>query len=337
MTPTLYNDLSLEKQVALQKENTWDLEDDIDWSQGVDLSKYFLPLDKDAIAFPELTAPQRLALSQLMGLVINATIGEMEGVIDRLRDVAWEELLRRYPVNPEMRELGELFFEEEQKHARAFARYIEVFCATTGVPRDSLERLMPKAYGSRFLSAIRANARQGGFAFWWVVAGVEEVSIQVYQMMHKHEKNLDPLFFTVHRKHLEDEARHRGYAFLMLELAQSSPGSLRERLVRKTDLILSQVMTAGWVLAELHRIFDATQLKDEHPFFATIAECLPAIQKVGVFELARRMFKSAPYISFVLNVQHQKQTARFAKKYKIWSLPLPKPEIPRLFSDGVSL
>ncbi len=336
MTPTLYNDLSLEKQVALQKEQAWDLEDDIDWSQGVDLSKYFLPLDKESIAFPELNPTQRLALSQLLGLVINSTIGEMEGVIDRLRDVAWEELLRRYPVNPEMRELGELFFAEEQKHARAFARYIEVFCASTGVPRQSLERLMPKSYGSHFLAAIRANARAGGFAFWWVVAGVEEVSIQVYQMMHKHEAKLDPLFFNVHRKHLEDEARHRGYAFLMLELAQSSPGSLKERLVRKTDLMLAQVMTAGWVLAELHRIFDAAALKDEHPFFKTIAECLPAIKKVGLFELGRRLFKSAPYISFVLNLHHQKQTARFAKKYKIWHLPLPTPVIPRLFTDGVA-
>lgn len=335
MIPTLYNDLSLQKQVELQRDHAWDLETGIDWAQGVDLSRYFLPLDDKSIAFPGLTAKQRRTLSQFMGLVINTTIGEMEGVIDRLRDVAWEQLLRRYPVNPEMRELGELFFEEEQKHARTFARYIEIFCNQTGVPRASLNRLLPQSFGSRFLSAIRANAEQGGFAFWWVVAGVEEVSIQIYQMMHKHQASLDPLFFSIHRRHLEDEARHRGYAFLMLELAQSSPASWKERCVRKADLLVAQVMTAGWVLAELHKILEVGKLKSEHPFFGELAECLPALKKMGTVGLLKALFTSAPYISFVLNLHHQKQTARFADRFRVWRLPLPKPTLGELTTDFI--
>ncbi len=336
MNPTLYNDLSLERQLALQKERAWDWEKDIPWHLGANPAQYLLPLDADAIAFPDLNEKQRLVLSQFMGLGVNATIGEMEGVIDNLKEVAWERLLRRCPVNPEMWELGELFFAEELKHARTFAKYLEVFCQSTGVPQASLQQLMPKAHGTRFLASIRANAHQGGFAFWWVVSAVEEVSIQIYQMMHKHEAGIDPLFFHIHRKHLEEEARHKNYAFLMLELAQSAPGNWKERLVRKTDLLLAQTMTAAWLVAELHRIFDAERLRKDHPFFETLASCLPSLKKIPLWDLPRRLFMTAPYVSFVLNLHHQKLTARFAHKHGVWRLPLPKPKLSSLYTHGIA-
>ncbi len=334
MTPTLYNDQSLAKQALLQRDHTWDLDADIQWSRGVDLSKYFLPLDADSIVFPGLDVEARRTLSQYLGLVVNATIAEMEGVIDRVRDPAWDTLLRRYPVNPEMRELGDLFFEEERKHARAFGRYIEAFCAQSGVKRESLERLLPRATGSRFLSVVRANALQGGFAFWWVVSAVEEVSVQIYQMMHHHEAGLDPLYFQVHRRHLEEEARHRGYAFLMLELAQTSPATVLQSVLRKTDLVLAQTMTAGWVMAELHKIYAVRELASEHPFFASLAKTLDHLKSLSPWEIVRRLFVTAPYISFVLNTRHQKQTARYAEKFKVWSLPLPKPKLGKLDVKG---
>lgn len=336
MIPTLYNDQSLEKQASLQRDHTWDLETDISWSRGVDLSKYFLPLDAQSLVFPGLAKEARRTLSQFLGIVVNATIAEMEGVIDRVRDPAWDNLLRRYPVNPEMRELGDLFFAEERKHARAFGRYIETFCATSGVKRESLERLLPKAQGSRFLSVVRANAGQGGFAFWWVVAAVEEVSVQIYQMMHKHEAGIDPLYFQVHRRHLEEEARHKGYAFLMLELAQTSPAGWREKLLRKTDLVLAQTLTAGWVMAELHKVYDARALKDEHPFFASLAQSLEHLAQLKPWEVVRRLFVTAPYVSFVLNTRHQRQTSRFAEKFKVWSLPFPAPKIGKLDTAGAT-
>jgi hypothetical protein len=123
----------------------------------------------------------------------------------------------------------------------------------------------------------------------------------------------------------------------MLELAQTSPCSWKEKILRKTDLVLAQTMTAGWVVSELHRIFEATELKDEHPFFAQIASCLPAMKQVPVWELVRRLFVTAPYISSVLNLQHQKQTLRFAKKYHIWRIPLPKPQTGQLSTEAVPL
>lgn len=333
MIPTLYDDLSLEKQAALQHSKAWDIDTQIPWAQGVDRSKFFLPLDADALVFPGLSAAQRRTLSQYLGIVINATIAEMEGVIDLLRRPAWEEMLEKHSANPELWALGEKFFAEEKKHSAAFNRFIDVFCQSEGVNQASLRRLLPQGRGSTLLRAIRLNAESGGFAFWWLVAGVEEVSVQIYQMMHKHEKSLDPLYFAVHRMHLEEEARHRSYAFLMLELAQEIPSTLREKLIRKTDLVLAQSMTAAWVLSQLSRVRVAKELEKEHPFFKDLSSCLPALSKVPLWKVVRSLFTSAPYIGFVLNVRHQKQTLRYAQKYGVWRVPMPIPQIGALYTE----
>lgn len=332
-TVALLDDVSLAAQIELQKKHAWDLEKDIDWKMGVDPEKFLLPLDADAIAFPGASESQRLALSQLMGLVINATIAEMEDVIHKLKDSAWNGLLRKYPVNPEIRELGELFFEEERKHSRAFDRYIQIFCESQGIARADLDRLLPKSFGSLFLKAIIANANWGGCAFWWVVASVEEVSIELYKQIHKYKKEIDPLFYTVHRKHLEDEARHRSYAFLMLELIEKTETGPIQKLFRKGDLLCAQIFSAGWVLAELHKVFEVEALRGRHPFFAELATCLPLLRKVPPATLLRRFFVSAPYISLVLNAKNHRLTLRAAKQQHMPLVPLPDPELPPLFTN----
>jgi hypothetical protein len=333
MIPTLYDDISLEKQAAMQQSKAWDIDTQIPWSVAVDRSKYFLPLDAEALVFPGLDAAQRRTLSQYLGLVINATIAEMESVIDLLRRPAWEELLQKHSANPELWALGECFFAEEKKHAVAFNRFIDVFCQSQGIKPNSLRRLLPQGRGSSLLRAIRLNAEAGGFAFWWVVAGVEEVSVQIYQMMHKHEQAIDPLYFAVHRMHLEEEARHRSYAFLMLELAQEIPSTFKEKLIRKTDLMLAQSMTAAWVLSQLSRVHVAKELAEEHPFFAELNACLPALSKVPLWKIVHSLFTSAPYIGFVLNLRHQKQTLRYAQKFGVWRLPMPVPQMGALYTE----
>src|SRR5262249_37618643 len=124
---------TLEHQTRLQRRLAWDLERDIPWELGVDVGRPFLPLDDWGIAFPGASGAQRPALSQFMGLVVNATISEMEDALPKLRQAGWQRLLDEYPANPELRDLGELFFAEEAKHARAFSRYLTEFCHATGV------------------------------------------------------------------------------------------------------------------------------------------------------------------------------------------------------------
>lgn len=316
---------ALRQQIQWQRTRAFDLERDIAWEKGIDLSRSFLPLDHDAIAFPGATESQRIALSQYLGLVINGTISEMEAVIHKLKDVAWHSVLRSYPVNPEMFELGELFFDEEVKHSRMFGRYNEHFCKASGVEARDLDVLLPKAFGSYFQKAIIANARTGGHAFWWLVASAEEVSIEIYRNIHRHASEMDPLYHQIHKRHLEDESRHRNYAFLMLSLIEARDGSLARWFHRKTDLLFAQAFCTGWVVAELTKVFEVKRLASRHPFFETLASCLPLLRQVPPLDLARRLFVTAPYISLVLNTKNHRHTSAAAVESKVLRFPFPTP------------
>ena len=315
--------------MAEQKRHAWDLESSINWNAGIDLNSYFLPLDTDNIAFPGATADQRLALSQFMGLVVNATIAEMETVAYRIRDAAWRQILEDFPVNPEMKALGEQFFEEEIKHAQMFARYVQEFANAVGVEPAELDRILPKAYGSAFQSAIQRNARQGGHAFWWVVALVEEEAVLLYQQMYRHRKTLDPLFYEVHKRHFEEECRHTNYAFLMLKLIKDRPKTWRQTVHQKVDRMYSELFTTTWVLAELHKVFSVKELAHKDPFFETLASCVPLMKKLGWRELAKKLFVSAPYVSSVLNPRYHRLTSAAAAEHGAlgFSYPEPNPEV----------
>ena len=121
-----FDHVALTKQLELQKKHAWNLEQDFLWSSGIDLEKPFVPMDENNIAFPGASLEQRIALSQMIGLMVNETICEMECSLPRLKFQAWEQHLRRFPVNPEMFALGELFFEEEEKHAESFKRFLHI-------------------------------------------------------------------------------------------------------------------------------------------------------------------------------------------------------------------
>jgi hypothetical protein len=328
----LFDHKALRAQVLRQKKHAWDLSKDINWGQGIDPKRYLLPLDNDAVAFPGASAEQKLALSQLLGLIINSTIAEMEDVITKLRTTAWENILRSYPVNPEMWELGELFFEEETKHSLAFSQYNQIFCQSQGINRESLDLILPKAYGSLFLKAIVKNAKWGGHAFWWVVAAVEEVSIEIYREMNRHRSTIDPLYFEVHFKHMEEESRHHNYAFLMLEIINRRDPGLFSTFHKKTDLLIAQIFSTGWVIAELNKVFEAKRFKNEHPFFETIASCAPLLKNLPPHELARRLFISAPYISLVLNTGHHRLTSASAQRHHAFSIPFPSPSAVETFA-----
>ncbi len=324
-TQVLYDPQALALQVTRQKKYAWDLDKQIPWHLGVDTSSYLLPLDCQSIAFPGASAEQKLAISQLLGLIVNSTIAELEDVITKLRYTCWIEILRSYPVGPELEQLGELFFEEEQKHSKAFHKYNLTFCRDLGIDVSDLNRLIPKAYGSLFLKAITQNAKFGGHAFWWVVAAVEEVSIDLYKNISPFKKEIDPLFHEVHLRHMEEESRHHNYAFLMLEVIRERQKSVSDYFFSKTDRALGQVFTSGWVVAELSKVFEAKKFKHKHPFFETLASCEPLFKQVGPLDLAKKLFVSAPYISLMLNGKNHKKTSKIALEHKALSFPFPEP------------
>lgn len=317
---------SLSRQVRLQRKLAWDLDKDIPWHLGVDPNRPLLPLDDHSIAFPGASAEQQLALSQLMGLIVNATISEMEDALPNLKHAGWLRLLREFPVGPEMEELGELFFDEEAKHARAFSKYLDLFCGAVNVERRDLDRLLPKAFGSYFQKAITSNALHGGHAFWWVVASVEEVSIAIYHQMLRNRQAIDPLYLALHRRHLEEESRHANYAFLMLNLVSRKPSSMREHFHRKVDFVLAQLAGGPWVVSELYKFFEVKHLKGVHPFFDTLASCIPLFERMSKPELVRRMFFAAPYVSWLLNPAWRKEHEASASALGAFVPPIPKPE-----------
>ncbi len=165
-----------------------------------------------------------------------------------------------------------------------------------------------------------------GMLFWWVVASVEEVSIEIYRPIHKHRTTVDPLFHVLHQRHLEDEARHRNYAFLMLNLIQERQSTLRRYYHRKTDLLLAQTLSSVWVIAELSKVFEVQKFKKEHPYFETLASCLPLMKKLSLVDIFRRFFVSAPYVSVVLNLKHHKHTFKTSEKQQAFRFPFPDPK-----------
>jgi hypothetical protein len=317
--------MELQHQIGLQKKHAWDLDDDIPWHLGIDQSKFLLPLDDQSIAFPGASVEQQLALSQFMGLVVNATISEMEDALPKLKYSGWQRMIDEYPVGPEIVELGEMFFDEEAKHARAFGKYLDIFCNTLGVDREELDPLLPKAFGSNFQRAITQNAYNGGHAFWWVVASVEEVSISIYHQIFRHRPFIDPLYYQLHRRHLEEESRHANYAFLMLNLINQKPSSFRAVMHRKADFVISQIAGAPWVISELYKFFEVKKLKHKHPFFEVLASCVPLYEQMSKPELIRRMFLAAPYVSWLLNPEWRKLHVQVARDHGAIVPRFPKP------------
>ncbi|MBI1861465.1 MAG: diiron oxygenase [Deltaproteobacteria bacterium] len=315
----------LSNQISRQKKYAWDLERDLPWELGVDPDKFLLPLDENAIVFPGLDDELRLALSQFAGLFVNTAISEMEGVIDKLRDCAWRECLRRNPVNPELETLGELFFDEELKHSRLFKRFNLAFCDRLGIDPKYLQQILPQTFGSRFLDTIIDNAKDGGHAFWWVVASVEEVSIGVFRQMASEKAGIDPLFFEVHRRHMEEEMRHCNYAFLILDLIHKRSKNLRQHYHARTDLILAQTSSSTWLLGELQKMWRVQKMGSLHPFFTRLVRVVPHFKRISPLKLPHILYASSPYLSLFLNLRRHPLTLAKAIQTGTPHLPMPRP------------
>lgn len=316
---------SLQKQVQLQLRHGWDLQADIPWSGGIDLSKPFVPLDENNICFPGLSKDQRRVFSQFLGLAINETILEMEEALPKLRFAAWEKLLESTRAPQELKELGEIFFDEEEKHSRAFQIFRDQFCHQTGVDPRDLKSLLPSGFGSHFMSLMKSNAEAGGTALWWVVASVEEISVKVYRAMVPHRGVLDPLFVALHRLHAEEETRHENYAFLMIELAKTRERGLWGRFQGKTETLLAELVAGPWVLTELSKVFRAKQFS--HPFFRDLSSCLPHVHNMKPPEIVRTFLWQAPYISWLINPAFRQKHREVLSKTGALSWPIPERKI----------
>ncbi|MEW6056787.1 MAG: hypothetical protein AB1540_09240 [Bdellovibrionota bacterium] len=323
---SLYDEESLIKMVELQKATQWDLEKAIDWQLPIDLNKPLVPLDEKALFFPGAGKEERLAISQMMGLVIAAAICEMEESLIRLRSVGWDQLAAKYPVNPEFVELGEQFFAEEEKHSEAFRRYLKKFADTAGIEFEVLREVLPVIESTKTEFILRKNLELGGYSFWWIVAQVEQEFLLLYNALAPFKQSLEPLYFDIHRKHFEEEARHASFPYLLLELLITRSTHPLNLVHQKADLMVSQLLQAMWTVNSLSRLKKLKKIKQKHPLFDALLKVYPLFEKQPVHRIFWGLFTSVPYVSSLVNPFYHRKFLKFTERMGAFSIPFPAPE-----------
>ncbi len=321
--PSLYLEATLAEQCNLQKTHAWDLESAIDWNRSVDLSKPFVPLDESALFFPGASAEQRLAISQMMGLVIAASVCEMEECLLRLKKSCFHDVCDRHPVSPEFENLGELFFEEEEKHSKAFRRFLKIFSEEVHLDPWSLREVLPMIEQTKTEWLLRKNLDQGGHTFWWVVANVEQEFLRLYTTLQPFQKALDPLYFDLHRRHYEEEARHSSFPYFMIEIYQSRTFGLRQILHQKIDFMLAQGIQVAWTLAALQSMKKIKRLRFVHPFFEVLGRAFVHFESQSGLKTLWQVMTSTPYVSSLVNPSSHRKVIQFLNETGTPKLPFP--------------
>lgn len=320
------DEVALGKILERQKRLSFDIEKAVHWDRGIDLSRYFVPLDGENLVFPGASPEQRKVLSQFLGLFIAQTFGEMETGLVQAKEQVWKKNLERFPVNPEFEAFGEQFFTEEEKHSRMFRRYLDVFASQTGVSPVELRTILPTVSDTTVYKVLKLNSAVGGHALWWVLTLVEEISILIYKQIQPFKKDLDPLYYEIHRRHFEEEVRHSPYSYWMLEHLYKRDKTLSGVVFQKTDVMLAQAMEVTWALASFARLGNVRKLKAKHPFYATLYSCLPLLVSISPIEVVRRLFVTAPFVSLLLNPNYHGDYQTLVAKLRALEMPIPKPQ-----------
>lgn len=288
-----------QRMLQLQRESAWDLETDLDWS-GLAAGQALLPCPPSFGDMLGLDQHERLAVSQLLGLMAVQAIAEHERVMGAVQDLCWRLPVRKAGLSPDVIALGDQFFAEEAKHARAFGRYVETFASVHGIPRDALAAILPTySHDSWFTRLFRANARFGGRAIWWLVLMTEEESIDLHRRIGSSGTPVEPLFRRLNELHFEEERRHSGYSPLMLRTL-SAPSTLLGRVLARTDYAFAVVLHAAWVLCQMRRATRVAEHAHRHPFFAAVASVFTKLNRKPVLRRLTIVLNEVPYASELL-------------------------------------
>jgi len=319
----LYDEKSLLKLLKLQKKHNWDLETSFNWDAPIDLEKPLVALDKQAFLFPGASKEQRIVISQMMGLLIASAIASMEDFLIAQEKPCWHDIYQKTPVSPEFVDLGNHFFEEEKKHSLSFKRYIEKFAHQVNVDLDDLQSILPKIENTLAESALMNNLKSGGHAFWWLVVIAEQVFLNIYFNLKPFQKHIEPLYYDLHKKHFEEEAKHAPFPYLLLELLIDRHPHPTNMLHAKADLAFAQLIQTSWTLGALNRIKKVNHLSDKNSFFRVLKDVLPLMDKIGPIKVLWKLLSETPYVSSFVNPGSAKKIQRFAQGYGSVSLPFP--------------
>lgn len=321
-TIDIYDEEKIARLLFVQRAQGIDFSLDLDWSKSIDLNKSFLPLDHNAILFPKATEEQRLVISQFIGLVVAATISELEEVAFRLKGPTWENVLRKFPVNPEIHEMGELFYEDEKKHSAGFKRYIDLFAGKVNVDPNDLKELLPSSDKTMSSKIYHLNSMAGGMAIWWLIAAVEEESILIFDHMRKSRSEIDPLYYDLHKAHYEEEIRHKSYASIMLQINSEFARVPHAIVLKKLDFILAEVLNITWTFNQLFKVKNLKKLSSAHPFFKVLAELEPLLRDRSSLSVIHHLFTTAPYIKDMLHLSEHQHVRHMLDRFGAKKIPL---------------
>jgi hypothetical protein len=292
----------LERKLQVQMAHQWDIEKDIFWDTGIDLEKPLLPSLKSTSIIPDSTKEEELVFSQIMGLIAAAAIAEHEKLLNDLKKECFHQTLRRYKVNDNFRKLGELFFEDEAKHSAAFNRYIDMYAEMLNISSEELRTILPTHNKSSLFSFIlKLNSYFGGMAFWWSVAATEEHSMEIFKMIRPLQEKIDPLYYQIHKLHFEEEVRHSSFALMMLNLNRSENASFFQKILKKLDFLLSDIIEKCWTIVQLKKLSKLNKLTGRHPILDTFATVMQKINKLPFHKRINILLNEADYLSLMVN------------------------------------
>lgn len=278
----------LTRMLEAQKRHSWDLERDVDWEVR-DTKRPLLPIGSQATSLGLSTVEER-TLSQLLGLIATSAISEHERALKIVKKDCWSRPLSRKRKSRELRDLGEQFFLEEEKHSQAFAKYIETFAHDQGLDLRDLQQILPKYEDGFMCKVFRLNSLLGGRAIWWLVMLTEEESLDLFRKMRPHQESIDPLFYQIHDLHFQEEVRHISYAPQMLRL-------LGGGWLSKFDYRLAELMHFVWILIQLRRLRKVSHLTQKHPFFASVNAIIKKFERLKWKERWNLILNQTPFLS----------------------------------------
>lgn len=310
--------LDLKKRLNTLVRHEWSLMDDIDWNQGIDLSKPLLGLSSDFVKECNLNQAEALAVSQTLGIMAISAIAEHENVLDSFKDSYWLPLMKKSNASTDLVDLGDQFFKEEKKHAEAFNQYIKMFAAKTNLSSTQLGEFLPKfSKDSIYTKLFRLNLMMGGQALWWAVATTEAESIDIYSSIKKSTKEVDPLYTQIHKLHFEEELRHKCYAFLMLELDSSSNEiNFFRKILRRFDYMYSHLLEVTWAFNQLRRLKNVEAIATKHPIYSNLVSAIKKFEQLPLLTKIKVLLFKTPFLSPLLRLNRHREVREYAHTKK---------------------
>lgn len=309
--------------VDLMRRRAWDLERDFDWDTPIDVEKPLVPLAQIDRMFPGLDPDEQRTLSQLFGIMAASIFSDAEVFLSDLRVALWPDFQRLFAAHPHLLTLGQQFFDEEQKHAAMFARYVDRWLATRGLDPDRMRATRARFSDSWQRRVIQRNAARGGLAFWWIVLLAEEESPLIYRYLEGAPDEIEPLYLRLHRKHFEEEARHATFAYTAMAYLADRMTPVQKAWHRRIDVPLCQALQWSFMVQAMLHQRRAMESVPPHPWTRAVRAAMLKVEALPKAHLFRVLFREPTLIGPFMNFRFHANMQEMATTRRLWSLPLP--------------